>query len=127
MIYGHGQTSTKERTPPMKKLTKLTTALGLALMITLTGCHVKIRGEWNPEHPGEFRASTELHEGELYRILNHTPETITVMLLDDRTPLDYFPLLPGESQDFAAPGDSFDLLTAGEQTLRGLSLWWIPN
>lgn len=107
----------------MKTLPTLT----LAALLAMTGCSVKIKGEWSQDHPGQFQASTELHQGDLYRIHNSTAETITVWLLDDRTPIDYFPLLPGQSQDFTAPGDSFDLYTGGSQTVQGVSLWWIPG
>lgn len=105
---------------------KLTTIIGLAALLALAGCSVKIRGQWNPDNPSQFQASTPLVPGESYRIRNNTEETITVWLLDDRTPIDYFLVLPWDYQDFTSPGDAFDLHT-GAQTIRGVSLWWIPN
>ena len=111
----------------MKKLTSITLrGPSLACLLACAGCSVQIRGEWNPEHPGKFEASTELEPGDDYVIVNYSPETFYVWILDGVTPLEYFPVLPGNKQRFTPTGDSFDLFTGGEQTLRGVSLWWVP-
>lgn len=108
---------------------KLTAIICLVALLVLTGCRVQIMGEWDPDLPGHFIASTPLESGDSYFIRNNTPETVYVWLLDDRTPREYFTILPGGSREFTSPGESFDLYIGGgdPKMIKDVALWWIPN
>ncbi len=76
--------------------------------------NIPIKGYWDEWNPDQFRTDAALDRSRSYTISNQTTNAITVMLVEitwdeiaqayGRTPRDYFPLLPGYTQQFAAPG-----------------------
>jgi hypothetical protein len=69
---------------------------------------IPIHGQWDEYNPDLFRCDASLSRSRSYTIWNDTTNTITVMLIEieggGRTPRDYFPVLPGYTQLFGAPG-----------------------
>lgn len=111
-------------------MNKLKTIITLAIALAMTPAfssgvpfqNIPIQGQWNPDNPGHFMASTPLERSDVYTIKNNTQETITVWLLDDRTPISYFPLLSGGTQEFTSPGSGFDIYTSGTILIKNVSL-----
>lgn len=99
----------------------------LILLLALAGCSVKIKGHWDADLRDHWIGENHLEAGGSYVIRNGTSEAFYVWLLDDRAPIEYFPIMPGGSQRFESPGDSFDIYGLNDRAIRGVSLWWIPN
>lgn len=111
-------------------MTKLKSIITLVLLLAMLSAfsegtppnNIPITGSWDVNLPGHFIATTPLEVGEVYTIKNNTVETIYIWLLDDHTPVSYFPLLAGGSQEFTSPGNGFDIYTSGSILIKNVSL-----
>ncbi len=118
-------------------MTKLKTMISLLAALTIHTAvsggdpqrRIPIKGDWDIYDADLFRVDAALDRHRSYTILNDTANTITVTLVEitwdeisqayGRTPRDYFPLLPGCTQQFGAPWNLEAETFALDLNLRG--------